>query len=318
VAANPQVGAVSAALRMGLVGAGRLAERAYVAAFALAAGVDLVAIADPVLERCRQVAPAALACPDVDVLLDDGNVEAIVIASPAEHHVAQTRAACARGVPVLVEKPPAPDLAGARDLVGTAVGGPWLGLNRRFEPGIARLRSRIDGREVVSVQTLFHARSSDWDAHVVADDALLDLGPHCIDLVRWLSGAEVRRVRAAPLSAAGGRLELDLDRSVASVEVSHRAAYREAVEVVLADGRRLGWARPGGHATRLLARRRGGDPLVRSLARQLEAFAAVVGGGEPGALASAADGTALMSAIAAARASAQSGGAWAAAVTARP
>ena len=41
--------------------------------------------------------------------------------------------ATAAGVPVLVEKPPAPDLAGAADLVPLSPT-PWLGFQRRFRP----------------------------------------------------------------------------------------------------------------------------------------------------------------------------------------
>lgn len=302
-----------APVRLGLVGAGRLAERAYIPAFARAAGVELVAIADPVLERCRAVAPRARACPDLDTLLAADDIDAVIIASPAEHHVAQATAVTARGLPVLVEKPPAPDLAGARALAAIEGDGLGLGFNRRFETGLRALSSRIGERRVLAVHALFHAQRADWDAHSVDDDALLDLGPHCVDLVRWLSGAEVAQVRAATLGRERAVLELVLDRGVATIEVDCSAVYREAVDVMVAGGRRLRWALPAATGTRLrgrLDRRSGPDPLAASLARQLEAFADTVRGGSGGPLGRASDGVAAMAIIAASRTSARTGGNW--------
>lgn len=300
-------------VRIGLVGAGRVAERAYLPAFAVAAGVELVAIADPVVERCRAVAPAARAYPDLESLLAAGDLDAVVIASPAEHHVAQAAAVAARGLPALVEKPPAPDLAGARALAEIDGVRPRLGFNRRFDRGLRTLRERIGDGGVIAAHALLHAPAAEWRAHTVNDDALLDLGPHSIDLVRWLSGAEVEQVRATALNAERAVLELVLARGVATVQVDHRAAYREALDVVIAGGRRLRWSLPPPPALRLRARldpRAAPDALTASLARQLEAFAAAAHGGDGGSLGRAADGVAAMAVIAAARASARAGGRW--------
>jgi predicted dehydrogenase len=301
------------AVRAGLVGAGRLAERAYLPAFALAEGVELVAIADPVIERCRAVAPAARAYPDLESLLVAGELDAVIIASPAEHHVAHAAAVAARGLPALVEKPPAPDLEGARALAEIDGVRPRLGFNRRFDRGLRTLRARIGEGGVIATHALFHAPIAEWRAHTRSDDALLDLGPHSIDLVRWLSGTEVEQVRATALNAERAVLELVLARGVATVQIDHRAAYREALDVVLAGGRRLRWSLPAPPALRLRARldpRAAPDALTASLARQLEAFAAAARGGDGGPLGRAADGVAAMAVIAAARASARAGGRW--------
>ena len=129
-------------VRVGLAGCGRLAERGYAPAFGLARGVRLVAVADPVLERCEHVAPGIPAYESAEAMLAGGGIDALLIATPPEAHVGDARAAAAVGVPSLVEKPPGIDAREAAELARLDPV-PFVGFNRRFEPDLVRLRRKL-------------------------------------------------------------------------------------------------------------------------------------------------------------------------------
>ncbi len=298
-------------VRIGLVGCGRLAERAYVAAAELAGGIRLSAVADPEPERCAVAAPGVPAFATAEALIAAGSVDALVVATPAHTHLGVARLAAAAGLPALVEKPPAADAAGSAALAALDPA-PWLGFNRRFEPALAALARKVPGGEPLELSLSLAARRAAWRPHTPGDDVLLDLGPHLVDLARWLSGAEIERVRAR-MTGEVAWLEVDLGaRGQATIECAGDRAWRERFDVRDTRGRTLAAYAAGGmraHAARL-RRPSAPHPLVHSLARQLEAFGHAVRSSAPPELATAADGVAAMAAIDAARVSARHGGTW--------
>jgi len=120
-------------VRLGLIGCGLVAERGYIPALRRAHGVQLVAVADPVAARCAEVAPGVAAFASAGDMLEAGVADALVLATPAHAHVDDAVTAATAGVPVLVEKPPAPTASDAERLVALDPQ-PFVGLNRRFEP----------------------------------------------------------------------------------------------------------------------------------------------------------------------------------------
>jgi myo-inositol 2-dehydrogenase / D-chiro-inositol 1-dehydrogenase len=291
-------------LRIGLVGCGRLAERGYVPAIALAAGVRLAAVADPVVERCARAAPGVPTFASAAELVAAEVADALVLATPADAHLADARLAASAGMPSLIEKPPAPTLAEAIELARLDPA-PRLGFNRRFVPEIASLRSALPPQDPVELTLELSTRS--WDPYEATTDVLLNLGPHLVDLARWLSGAEIAGVRAE-ITASSAELDLELadGRGLARVECRADRPYGERV---LVDGMK-GYS-AGGIASALKLRlRRDAHPLVASLALQLEAFARAVRGRSEPTLAQAPDGVAVMATLEAARASAARAGAW--------
>lgn len=296
-------------LRLGLVGCGRIAERGWIPAFAMVPEARLAAVADVRPERCA-IARHARAFESAGELARSGAVDAVVVATPAAAHVADAAAVTTAGLPVLVEKPPAVDAAAARALAALTPM-PLLGFNRRFDPGLRDLRARIPADVPLRVELAFRYRREGWAAYDVADDVLLDVGPHLLDLARWLTGSDLRRVRAVTLERDRCELELALARGTAEITCDADAPYRETVAVRALDGGRIGrWRRGGaGDAVRARLARRP-SPLVASLADELRAFCALARGERATGLADGTDGVAVMEAIEAARASAESGGAW--------
>jgi len=327
---------VSDPLSIGLVGCGRLAEAGYLPALDAARGVRLAAVADTDPTRRAAVAAgagrragparAAGACAGgvpafstLGELLEGSRVGAVVLATPAPTHLADAQLAARAHVATLVEKPPARDAAHAGALAALDPA-PWVAFNRRFGAGQRAVRALLAQRTAddhgagpgqrVELRIELRYRRASWGAHTVGDEALLDLGPHLVDLAGWLTDRQVIAVRAATLSHERAELELELEQGSATVRCAADRPHRELIEAHGPRGELLARHDEGGVAAGLLARltaRGRPHPLVASLTAQLEAFARAVGGEPEPDLASAADGHAVMAVLDAARACAADG-----------
>jgi predicted dehydrogenase len=271
--------------------------------------LSLVGVADPNPTRRHLLASLTGAAPfdDAIVLLAGVPLDGLVVASPASDHLGAAGAAAAAGVPVLVEKPPAPDAIAAADLAALRPT-PWVGFNRRFDPGVDAARRAMPTDREVRLRLELSYRRPAWGAVAVRDDALLDLGPHVIDLVRWVTATEVLAVRGARIGTERARFELTLPNAHATIRVATNRPHHELVEVRDLRGRVLARHRLGGLRAAVTTRREGPSSLVVTLAAQLAAFAQVMSGGISPTLGTAADGRAVMETIAAVRASAARGG----------
>lgn len=290
-------------LAVGLVGCGRLAEVGYGPALAAAAGVHLAAVADPDPGRRRAASGAVPAFEDAGALVAAGVVDAVVLATPASAHLADAALAVAAGLPVLVEKPPAPDADGAAALhaLGPSV---RVGFNRRFDPGAQLVRRAVPAAGPLDVHVEIGYRHAGWAPHTVRDDALADLGPHLVDWARWVVG-DVVEVTSATVAARRAHLNLRTERARVRVVASMDQVHHELLEVRRPGGDVVASHRVGGLVDGVLRRlrRRGPHPLVASLTAELESFARAVRGEPEPLLGTTADGLAVMGALVAARAS---------------
>lgn len=306
----------SARVRLGLVGCGRLAELGYAQAAAASERVEIVAVADPSTERTAAVRRAAIeatagrvepvAFGGHDEMVNAAELDAVVVASPVDTHAPIVEAVTAARHPVLVEKPPARDGDGARRLA--ALGGTvWVGFNRRFVPALAAMRNRVAGIDGYRSELLISYRRASWSPITVTDDALLDVGPHLIDLARWLHTDDVVEIVDVTVQPAYASFQLRLRRGRASIEVVTDGVYRERVAVTDDTGRSMAEYQVGGAAAAVagrLAGRSGGDVLAGSLRGQLDAFAAAVADSQRAnyGLGTVADGIAVMDVVDAVRA----------------
>lgn len=321
---------MSTDLRLGLVGCGQVAARGYIPALRRVRGFRLTAVADPVLSRCRDVAPAMPAYPDAASMIAAGIVDAIVLATPAATHLADAERAAAAGLPILVEKPPALNAEEAAALA-TLIPRPWVGFNRRFDPLLQRLRARLPAAGSLTLLLDLRYASGSWRPHAVDDDALLSVGTHLIDLARWLIDSDIRRVRTGRLTPTQAAIELELDRGTTQLSCATDQTPRDSIEVRGSNGRVLArhtgtglnakavalWTMFRDRDLRRLIHPDSRTLLVRLLIQELEAFAAACAGRNRPAgadvatsLASAGDGLAVMAVVDAARRSARDHGSW--------
>ena len=135
---------------------------------------------------------------DLDAMLADPEVDAVIVASPSEAHVAHSLAAIEAGKHVLIEIPIAMDLAGAECLAAAAartdkvvaVCHPW-----RHRPEMVQLKARLDaGQETLGClegRFLIHRLSNigaTGYARSWTDNILWHHACHLVDLACWLLG----------------------------------------------------------------------------------------------------------------------------------
>jgi predicted dehydrogenase len=131
-------------------------------------------------------------------------VEAVVIATPDRHHVTPTLAALAAGLPVLLEKPIAPDAAGLEAIARaaeTSRGELIVAHPLRYTPffgTIANLLAdgaigdlvQIDHLENVSWWHFAHSYvRGNWRREELASPMLLAKACHDLDVIRWLAAS---------------------------------------------------------------------------------------------------------------------------------
>ena len=296
-------------VNVALVGCGRVAGRGHIPAAALIPSVELVAVCDRDPDRAAAAAGligGAASFTDPAEMLAAERIDGLVVAAPTGAHVELAMLAAEAGVPSLVEKPPAPDLAGAEALAELEPE-PSLGFNRRLLQGV-RLMPSIPEDGWLELDLELRFRRAGWGAHESHDEALLDAGIHMIDLALFLAGAAPIAVRDAEIGPERASVELELSRGRARIRCAVDRAYTERVEVRDRAGRTVAAARIGrigGAVGRLRGRE---EPLVGSLRRQLELFAARIRGDDSGPLARAGAGVAAMAVVEAARRSFELGG----------
>ena len=164
---------------------------------------------------------------DLTEVLQGDDVAALVVASPPVAHVEQSLMAVDRGLPVLLEKPPAPDLASAlrlREAVRRSGVPVLLGYTYRWWEPIRAFGQLLQSGELGAVRHVtctMSAHLADWhpweryqDFFMSSRDqgggALLDES-HVIDLMLWWFGVpELVTGRVSHVSD----LEIDCDDNV--------------------------------------------------------------------------------------------------------
>jgi predicted dehydrogenase len=199
----------------------------------------LVGVTDLNPVRCSRIAPEVPAYANLQDLIDAGRAQAVIISTPTRCHLSDATIAAEAKLPALVEKPPGIDLKEAEGLL-KLVPKPWLGFNRRFDPDLMGLKNRLAKTEMHQLHLELCYRRKAWNPIDMQDDALLDLGPHLIDLVRWLTASEVTSVRTGTLTHYYVECELGLENGQATIICCCNSPYREKVSVSSKDGCLIG------------------------------------------------------------------------------
>lgn len=188
-------------LRLGLVGAGPVVHRYHLRAIRGVPEVTPAVVVDLNEERARQFAEKQ-GFPHYTTRLQDlfASVDLAIVALPNGAHASISCELLSNGVHVLCEKPMARNVAECRAMIQAAErGGTQLcvGHNRRFRTN-AMLAKRLMEKGVVGEVTRIEAEegsTADWDRSPAYFDpaqagggALIDVGIHSIDLIRWWAG----------------------------------------------------------------------------------------------------------------------------------
>ncbi|MFI5819757.1 Gfo/Idh/MocA family protein [Streptomyces rishiriensis] len=165
-------------------------------------GARVAAVADPDAARAKEAVAgieAATVHTEAEAALDAPGVEAVLIASPGPVHEEALLAAFTRGLPVLCEKPMAPESAGALRVMEAEVRHgrrlAQIGFMRRYDAEYRRLKALLDdgrlGRPLM-LHCVHRNVSSppDFTSAMLIDSSV----SHEIDAARWLLGQELTAV----------------------------------------------------------------------------------------------------------------------------
>lgn len=220
---------MSKTLRGAVIGLGAMG-RHHARILASTEGVELVATCDPQEERAKEHArgPATVALTSPEQLPKD--LDVAVVSAPTSAHRAIAEPLLRRGVSCLVEKPIAASLEDADAMIAAAKeGGAILAIGHaeRFNPGVLRVRDRIEKPVFVESHRLgvFPDRSLDVDV-------VLDLMIHDLDLLFWMAGSEVVDVQAVGVAVLTPKVDIANARlTLANGCVANLTASRVSAEI---------------------------------------------------------------------------------------
>jgi predicted dehydrogenase len=165
-------------------------------------GVEIAALVDPSEERraaALHLYPGLAAYAELDEALAAVEADFACLAAPVEHLPRLARIALEAGLAVLVEKPMAPDEEEALALVRLAESKGRLlsvGHVERFNPAVMLLKEKLDEGDAGEIFQIHARRLSPFPDRESLLGVSLDLATHDLDIIRYLTGSEVKRVYA--------------------------------------------------------------------------------------------------------------------------
>ena len=202
-------------IRVAVIGAGGIAAAHLRAYAAHTQRCEIVGIADVVASAAQEKAAiyGGRAFRDGERMLDELRPDALSICTPPKFHLPAAKAAAARGIAILCEKPPARSLAETDAIVDAAEKyGAILqfAFCHRFHPPLLAAQALIDsGRlgRLVQIENRFGFRfaraGSSWftEADISGGGILIDTLVHSIDIFRALTRDEVLSAQAQVATA---------------------------------------------------------------------------------------------------------------------
>ena len=210
-------------VKIGSVGLGRLGYEHACNIANLIPGAALTALCDVDEKRVKEVA-AELGVPytysDVAEMVKNPELDAIVIVSPSMYHADHIKLALDAGKHVFCDKPLDTTIEKCKQAEKAVEAHPdkvfMLGFMRRFDDSYAEAKQRIDNGDIGKVVLV---RSYTQDPRTTIEGTLkfaphsggqfLDMCVHDIDLIRWFTGSNIKKVWGI-----GGVFEFDLYREL--------------------------------------------------------------------------------------------------------
>lgn len=190
-------------MRIGLAGTGRIGAF-HAKTLSALPGVDDLVLADLDASLAEAVATdlGVGSAASIEALLDS-DLDAFVITAGTAAHAELLEAAIARDVPTFCEKPVALDLQQTIALteLEASSGVPvHIGFQRRFDAGYRRVREGVVSGEIGFVHTVRAATMDQAPPHAAylptSGGLFRDCSVHDFDIIRFVTGREVRRVFA--------------------------------------------------------------------------------------------------------------------------
>jgi predicted dehydrogenase len=198
-------------LGIALIGCGEVVRAKHLPALARVAGAEVVALCDVDMDLCERVAAEFRipgACRTIGEVLERHDVDAVGVCTDPGSHAGLAISAMRSGRHVLVEKPLALTVTECQCMIeeaGRAGVVAMAGFHMRFHRLVREVREQIRrgaAGDVKSIRLVWH--SPRGDAEIPAwktrrsqgGGALVEIAVHHLDLVRFLTGADIERIQA--------------------------------------------------------------------------------------------------------------------------
>ncbi|HTR21049.1 MAG TPA: Gfo/Idh/MocA family oxidoreductase [Gemmatimonadales bacterium] len=214
----------AAVTRIGVVGAGGIAQIAHLPVLRKLPAVEIAAICDNDLSKAQALAgrfEIKEAYDDIEDVLRYAHPDAVVICTPNHLHEIHVTAALSAGVHVLCERPLALSTEGVERVLkaserhGRRV---MVAMNHRFRSDVQAVRGFLAGGELGTIDVIrggwftFQTSRSELGWRLrraeAGGGALLDLGAPLVDLGLWLAGWPIpKRISAQLVGREPGGVE---------------------------------------------------------------------------------------------------------------
>jgi len=187
-------------LRVAVIGIGAMG-RNHARVYGDIPGVQLVGVADTDTEMAADIARryGGQVYANYRQMLDEQRPDAVTVAVPTIDHLEVALEVIERGIHLLIEKPIAfsveegQQLIDAADEAGVKL---MVGHIERFNPAVLALKHRLEDGQLGRVFQLDARRQGPFPARVKDVGVVIDLAVHDLDVMRYVTGREVKRVFA--------------------------------------------------------------------------------------------------------------------------
>lgn len=193
-------------IRVGIIGAGKIAQFRHIPELYYRENVDIVSICDKNIDRANEVAQKYKinnVYSSYEELISKDALDAVTICLPNSLHARAALNALQSNLHVLVEKPMATSIEDCRLMVEAHKHSNkilMIGCNQRFHPVYTRVKEIIQSGKIGSIYQFnlqfHHGGPEQWsvdeknswffDAEETGAGVIYDLGFHKIDLAQWI------------------------------------------------------------------------------------------------------------------------------------
>jgi UDP-N-acetylglucosamine 3-dehydrogenase len=188
------------ALKVAVIGVGAMG-RNHARVYDDMPQASLVGVADMDGPMAEEVARryGGRAYTDYRQMLDQEKPDAVTIAVPTLDHLPVALEVICRGIHLLIEKPIAFSVAEGEQIVAAAAKTDvclMVGHIERFNPAVLCLKEHLAAEDLGRVFQIDAHRQGPFPARVKDVGVVIDLAVHDLDVMRYVTGAEIRRVYA--------------------------------------------------------------------------------------------------------------------------
>lgn len=186
--------------RVAVIGVGSMG-RNHVRVVSELPDAELVGVADANEAQATAIGQRfnAPAYADFRQMLDEQRPEAVTIAVPTILHRQVASEVIGRGIHVLIEKPIAFNVSDGQEMIAAAAqAGVCLviGHIERFNPAVIALKAKLAQGALGRVFQIDARRAGPFPTRIADVGVVIDLAVHDLDVMRYISGAEIVRVYA--------------------------------------------------------------------------------------------------------------------------